>query len=109
MRISDLHPGDRFRANVTIPLVGAPPTTINFTFRYRNGPALKIFCEKMSDGDGGDSKALEDVLVGWDLEDEFNADNLRALVEHLPEAAVAILTTYLRESGMKGIPEFRAK
>jgi hypothetical protein len=99
MRISDLHPGDRFKADVTIPLVGASPTTRNLTFRYRDKPALKIFVEKMEQLD--DLQMVQEVVLGWDLEDEFTPENVRAFLDHVPEAAICILRTYMRESGLK--------
>lgn len=107
MRISDLHPGTQFSCEVLLPLVGAPATRVNFTFRYRDKSALVLLVESMKDK--SELEILQDVLVGWKLEDEFTPAAIESLINHIPEAPLAIFTTYLRESGLGSLSAAAAK
>jgi hypothetical protein len=104
-----------FKRKVTFPLVdgGQGDITVNFKYRTR-----KQFGEFI-DGIMGEAKATKppedqefsmltlmdktgesnakyilDVADGWDLEEEFNADNLARMSDMYPAAAVAIMDTY---------------
>lgn len=98
MRIDDLTPGPTFKADVEFPVTGAGKTNLSFTFRTRNKTALVLLLEKMKDYD--DTKSLQEVLAGWELEDECNAENIQRFADTFPQAPLAIMTRYFKECGI---------
>jgi hypothetical protein len=84
-----------WKAFVALPVPGRD-RALEFTFRHRGKDELQQFLEALKGM--SDEQAVEAVLVGWALDDEFNADSIAALCQAVPGAGYAIVQTYLRES-----------
>jgi hypothetical protein len=91
-----LTPEPTFKAKVGIPRPGATPAQVEFTFKHRDRDALLEFIE--GGHDQKDVEAVMAVAIAWELDDEFNADNVERLVKNYPGAGFAIIETYLSES-----------
>ena len=93
-----LQPDPTFKAKVAIPVPGeVKDPEVEFTFKFRDSDELQSWWEQ--------SKEKELVLcfleavVGWELSDEFNEDNLRLLGNRYMGSLHRILETYWREFG----------
>lgn len=95
-RIEALGTGPTFELTVDIPRPGHEPARIRFAFRYRGRAELHELTARLEKLE--DSRAVGEVITGWDLEDEFTAQNIRALCETLPGAGYAIVQAYLDAS-----------
>lgn len=105
-----------FAATVDLPAPGQKPVAVDFTFKWMDREALakfhdarvnfaQEFMEKAKDTKSGTDLAkfaidfevpqLKSIIVGWDIEEEFNDENLRALVESGSELPAAIVNGYL--------------
>ena len=84
-----------FNAKVMIPVPGAKPVPVVFTFKGRTKDAFKAFLENMADKEDVDAILL--VASGWDLEDAFGEENVEKLVQNYIGSAKAILETYIGE------------
>jgi len=103
-----------FTAVVDIPRIGADPIAVKFTFKAMNRVQLaKLFTkwtaaqQKLVD-EGADFtlqdwaekeidmqvEQLKDIVVGWGFEDEFNDENIEALVSTLIDVTSTITDCY---------------
>ena len=106
-----LQPNPTFTAPVLIPVPGGKPVAVSFTFRHRGRVALEehqkyidAVLVKLRDESTTRSEALElDIEVvmksatAWEMDDPFNEESLRTLLENYHGAAAAIYATYMRE------------
>jgi len=91
-----LNPAPTFKAKVGIPVPGADPAPVECTFKYRTRTELTAWL-KDSDPKQADPDLLMDLLLGWDLDDTFNAENVARLCDAYPGAGLAIYGAYLTE------------
>lgn len=105
-----------FTTTVNLPAPGQVPVPVSFTFKWMDRESLakfhdarvnfaQEFMEKAKDTKSGADLAkfaigfevpqLKSIIVGWDIEEEFNDENLRALVESGSELPAAIVNGYL--------------
>lgn len=84
-----------FTAKVMIPVPGAKPSPVMFTFKSRTKDQFKAFLENMADRE--DVDAIMEVTSGWDLDDAFGKDNIEELTQNYIGSARAILETYINE------------
>lgn len=85
-----------FKADVAIPIAGAAPVKVQFTFKHRNKEALKEFFDTMGDKD--DPSLVMEMCSGWELDDAFDVENVQKLVSEYVGSAAAILETYIAQS-----------
>ncbi len=105
-----------FSAVVQIPRIGAEPVPVEFQFRYldrvalaemfdqwnraRDAWAAKAQEEGVSWKDATDAEIklqadqLKDIVVGWDLDDEFSDDAILDLVRTCTGAPKAVIDAY---------------
>lgn len=105
-----------FSLTVEIPRVGQKPEKVPFTFKFLDRERLaeigdedmahaKSIKELIERGEASAShvtattidrqcETLLEVLEGWGFEDEFNEENVRALVRSYAAAPEAILAAY---------------
>lgn len=104
-----------FKAFVHIPIVGCEPEAIEFTFKYRDRPALaalfdewNLKAKEMREGFGegatlSDVVAAEtelqvqqimDLVAGWGFDDKFDDKSIIALVKSCQGTAEAVVSTY---------------
>lgn len=85
----------KFRAKVAIPLAGGDPVEVEFQFKHKTKTALNEF---ISSREGkSDTDTIFEITAGWELEDEFNKENVNTLLENYAGSAVAIYQTYIEE------------
>lgn len=84
-----------FKAPVSIPVPGGKPVPVSFTFKWRTRDEAKDWLESI------DALSDEDVVLsvatGWELDDAFDADNVKALCQKFAGAASAIFSTYVEQ------------
>lgn len=90
-----LNPEPTFKAKVGIPVPGSRPVDVVFTFKHRTRDEVTAWCEASRDSEAGES--IEQCVVGWDLEDELNRENIERLCNNYPGAGLAIIGVYLDE------------
>lgn len=105
-----------FSAVVQIPRIGAEPVPVEFQFRYLDRVALaEMFDQWNKARDAWAAKAqeegvswkdattaeiklqadqLKDIVVGWDLDDEFSDDAILDLVRTCTGAPKAVIDAY---------------
>lgn len=84
-----------FHAMVAIPVAGAEPVSVKFEFRHRTRTQLEEFIKARAAKP--DAEAFGEMVVGWELEDEFTPENVHLLLESYIGAAVATYRTYIDE------------
>lgn len=90
-----LTPNPTFKAKVAIPVPGSAPVPVEFTFRHRSKSEAEAF---VADGDRPlDASAVMDMAIAWELDDEFNAENVERMLENYLGSALAIFSTYVKE------------
>lgn len=101
-----------FQAKVGIPLASGEKTDVLMTFKHRTrteyAEMMASFSRKPGDSDAigddlavaaraglkRDVDAVMSMVTAWDLEDEFNRENVELLLENYFGAASAIYETY---------------
>lgn len=111
-----------FKQNVKIPRVGGEPIDVEFEYKYFTRPQLDKInqewqeastemlerWEKVKQETGSlpplptmneeetslNVKQLKDIVVGWQFDEEFNDENIRALVESSVGASDAVISSY---------------
>jgi hypothetical protein len=102
-----------FKKKVEIPRVGGDPIEVEFEYKYLPRQELAKLYEswekKAKDLNISEESTLselteaevslqvgqlQDILVGWDFSDEFNEDNIRALVETSVHASRVVTEVY---------------
>ena len=83
-----------FDAAVSIPVPGKSPVAVRFTFKHRTAEELQEF---LGPHDRDDVDYVMDACEGWELTDDWNRENVAALLTNYHAAARAIATTYLTE------------
>lgn len=83
-----------FKTKVAIPVPGAAPADVEFTFKHKTKDEAKAW---LSEDESTDSESILAIASGWNLDDEFNAENIEILCQSYAGAAQAIVRTYLDE------------
>lgn len=84
-----------FKSKVAIPIPGAKPVDVEFTFKGRGKEEYKTFSEGLDGRE--DIDIVLDIASGWELDDPFGKESLEQLFETHMGAAREILMTYVRE------------
>lgn len=90
-----LNPEPTFKAKVGIPVPGSRPAEVLFTFKHRTRDEVIAWVE--GSRDATDVESVLDVVVGWELEDEFNRENVERLCNNYPGSGLVIISAYLDE------------
>lgn len=88
-----LNASPTFVAKVGIPVAGAEPVAVVFTFRHRTRRELDDFIK--SRADKPDTETFLEMVTGWDLEDEFTPANAERLLENYIGTALATYRVYI--------------
>lgn len=108
-----------FKETVKIPRVGGEPLEVVFEYKYLTrkelaalqddwNKATKEMIEKWTEAEDAERsleemsedeithnvKQLKDIVVGWNFSDEFNDENIRALVESSLHTTDSIVKAY---------------
>jgi hypothetical protein len=84
-----------FVALVPFPRAGEASVDVKVTFKHRTKTALESFIEKREGRD--DVDLFMDMVVGWDLDDEFSKENVETLLENRMGVAIAVYRAYIDE------------
>jgi len=84
-----------FKAPVAIPVPGSKPVSVSFTFKWRTRDEARAWLEEVDAL--GDEDVVLSMASGWELDDTFDADNVKALCQKFAGAASAIFSTYVEQ------------
>ncbi|RXZ42711.1 phage tail assembly chaperone [Crenobacter cavernae] len=84
-----------FKAKAAIPVPGAAPAEVEFTFKHRTREDLTEFSKGLVGRE--DVDVILDVASGWELTDDFGAESIKTLTQNYHGSVRAILDTYYRE------------
>jgi hypothetical protein len=90
-----LTPDPTFKAKVGIPVPGKPVTPVEFTFRWRTATEVETWWEEVKERPL--VELIPTMATAWELDDEFNDENIARLCSVYLGAADAIFKTYLDE------------
>lgn len=104
-----------FLGSVMIPLVGQEPVKVDFTFKYRNRvelaalfdewnqrrkEGLERFGEKPTVSEivavdtENQMQQIKDLVVGWEFDDKFDDESIKALVTSCQGTTEAVVNAY---------------
>lgn len=90
-----LKPAPTFVGKVSIPVAGAEPATISFTFKHRTRDALN---EWLRGGkDRKDLDAIMECTTGWDLDEPHSRESVAELVQNYIGAPAVVVNFYIEE------------
>lgn len=84
-----------FTAKVAFPIAGRPAVEVLLTFKHRTKTALEAFLKTREAQT--DVQSFLDMVVAWDLADEFTPANVEELLENHIGVAVASYLRYVEE------------
>lgn len=84
-----------FKAPVSIPVAGDEPAVVELAFKHRTKTSLDAFIESFDDRPPVES--FMDMVIGWDLSDEFNAESVATLLENYIGTSRATFRAYLEQ------------
>lgn len=90
-----LNPDPTFKAKVGIPVPGGDRPLVELTFKHRTAEQLAKWGSEVAQFT--DPETIMDCVVAWDMDDEFNAANVKLFCNNYPGAAYAIVTDYMAE------------
>ena len=86
------------------------PATVKVEFRHKTKEQLSDFFERIKTTETPltDADLLEEVIVGWEVEDSpYSVENLKALLNNYPASGMELAMQYtaaLTESRRKNLP-----
>ena len=88
-----------FKTVVGIPVPGEKDVApVEFIFKHRTKSELKVWREAINlDDEGITLEHILDIAQGWDLPDEFNAENVTRMLDQYPGSGLAIFAKYISE------------
>lgn len=89
-----LKPDPTFKRKVGLTTHDGKVVEVEFTFKHRTRDAVKKLEEEVKGLD--DVQVIQLVADGWELEDEFNVDNLRELADNYLAASIEVFHEYVR-------------
>lgn len=90
-----LNPNPTFSDEVEITVPGQKePGAINLTFKYRSRKEYGEFLTWLEDKTV--SEAMPEFVIGWDLPEEFTAENVSIFLNNYPAAYGEIFAAYSR-------------
>jgi hypothetical protein len=84
-----------FKAKVGIPIPGADPVEVEFTFKHRTKDQLNDFIKTRADKT--DAQSLMDMVSAWDFAEELTIESAHTMLQNYMGAAVEVYRTYVRE------------
>lgn len=91
-----LKPNPTFPLKVEVHVPGHEPGDVVFTAKHRSKEDMEDFIKAVAEMKD-DSSVIMAIATGWDLENEFTEENVKALVSDYAHAPVATFDRYLEE------------
>lgn len=82
-----------FKAKVPFPVAGAEPVEVLLTFKHRTKKQLDEFVTSRTEKT--DAESFQEMVVGWDLDEEFTPANVELLLENFIGVALATYRAYI--------------
>jgi hypothetical protein len=93
-----LQPDPTFTKQVDIPTPWGVQT-IKIEFKYRDAEEFESFTKNEGQNPRGNEAVIMDIAVGWfNVDAEFNAENVKQLCKKYHQAATVIVETYIKEN-----------
>lgn len=90
-----INPAPTFKKAVPVPDPGNGFVDVVLTFKHRSKKAMDEFIASVKER--SDVENFMAMVVGWELEDEFNLDNVTALLDGRMGTSVSAFETYVNE------------
>lgn len=84
-----------FKAKVAIPVAGAEPAEVEFTFKHRTREDLEAFIQ--ASAARSDADTVMEMASGWELADAFTKENVELLAANYIAAPRAVFDKYVEE------------
>lgn len=84
-----------FKAKVSIPIPGGKPEPVEFTFKHMTKDGVLDWLGKVEKKK--DAEIILAIASGWELDDEFNSENVEVLCQNYMGSGKVIFETYLSE------------
>lgn len=86
-----------FVAKVPVPIAGtdAPSVEVSMTFRHRTKTDLDAWVKTRDNR--SDLESFLEMVVGWELEEEFNSDSAKQLLENYIGTGLATFLVYMEQ------------
>lgn len=91
-----LKPNPTFPLKVGVHVPGHEPDEVVLTAKHRSKDDMAEFIKAVSDMKD-DASVILAIATGWDLDNEFSEENVRALVNDYVDAPRAVFERYLEE------------
>lgn len=91
-----LQPDPTFKAKVEMPVPGAAPVDLEFTFKYRTKSELQAFIKASVERED-DAQTILEMATGWELTDPFSRESIDMLVSNYITAPRVIFDKYVEE------------
>ena len=98
-----LDPEPTFKTKVGIPVHGVGVADIEFTFKHRTQAAFTELFNGIGENNPNGVDIVMDIAAGWDLDWDFNRDNVERMLSNYMGSLRAIIEKYSAE--MMGIRE----
>lgn len=92
-----LDPAPTFKAKVDIPVHGSDTVPVEFEFKHRSSDAMDELLTKVSEGAFNSVQSIQEIAVGWELDDPFTEESIQKLVQNYQGAASAVVRKYMAE------------
>lgn len=87
----------KFKAGVAIPVKGDKDVTVSFEFKARTKAEMKAWFEGLKGSDKSITELVMECATGWELDDEFNLENLEKLEQNYQGSMQKIADAYIDE------------
>lgn len=94
-KVFSLIPNPTFQATVKFAIPGEQTASIKIEFKHKTAEEVEDFLKRAQKEK--DFDAVSEIVVGWDIGEPFNEENLKTLLSNYGGAARAITNTYWRE------------
>ncbi len=95
MGILKLTANPTFKATVAVPVAGEDSVDVKFTFKHRTKTDMDAFMASRENVP--DIDTFMEMVVGWELPEDFNRENALILLENHIGAALSAYRTYIDE------------
>ncbi|MDM0041881.1 phage tail assembly chaperone [Variovorax sp. J22R193] len=91
-----------FQAKVAFPVFGGASVDVQLTFKHRTKAELAKWLEEGRQTTEGsvrrtDEQTFFEMVVGWEIDEPFNKENVAILLDHHIGVALATYQTYIDE------------
>lgn len=90
-----LKPVDDFKLPIDFNMPNGEQARIVFTVKHKRAKDIGALFSATGDDKTSDESFVMNIATGWDLEEDFNLDNVREAVEFFPGMVVEFTRAYM--------------